>query len=336
VGAPDHDAAGADKGAIYVFRGGSSMNAVPDWKAVGAVGGDHLGTAVDGGFDLDGDGVGDLAAGAPGADALASNAGEVRIFFGRVNPGQDPDRILLPQAPVASFEANDRFGAAVRFAGSYNGDAHAELLVGAPDGNNQAGSEAGYVNLVPEPGTLVPVRVLSFAARAVPDGIEIRWELAETGDLAGIRLEAEAGGSVRALHPGWLPPEVRNLVDRAPAAGGAYVLWGRNRDGGTVRLAETPVPGDRVLLRIGAPDRNPFRDRVGFRITVPPGTVEVAVWDARGRRVRRLEAALSGGGTRELVWDGRDDRGRDAPAGLYVVRARAGGAEASIKVVRLP
>jgi len=76
---------------------------------------------------------------------------------------------------------------------------------------------------------------------------------------------------------------------------------------------------------------NPFRDRTTLRLDLPRGgPVEAAVHDVRGRRVRRL---TGGGGL--LVWDGTDDAGRPVPAGVYLVRARAGGEERRARVLRL-
>jgi flagellar hook assembly protein FlgD len=62
--------------------------------------------------------------------------------------------------------------------------------------------------------------------------------------------------------------------------------------------------------------------------------VDVAVFDLGGRRVRTIARGNEPAGTRTLRWDGRDERGGAAPAGLYFMRARAGGAAAEIKLVR--
>ncbi len=48
-----------------------------------------------------------------------------------------------------------------------------------------------------------------------------------------------------------------------------------------------------------------------------PGA-EVSIFDLRGRRVARL-------GGSPVRWDGRDDRGRDVPGGLYIVQVKADG-----------
>jgi hypothetical protein len=83
-----------------------------------------------------------------------------------------------------------------------------------------------------------------------------------------------------------------------------------------------PVPSD---LARAFP--NPFLDRTD--ILVDQGSA--LVFDLAGRRVR----SLRGGGGR-LVWDGRDDAGRQVPAGTYLVRpGRPDGREQTVRLVRL-
>ena len=68
---------------------------------------------------------------------------------------------------------------------------------------------------------------------------------------------------------------------------------------------------------------NPFNPstRITLR-TRTSGRCRVAVYDARGRRVRRLlDDPLLPAGLHVLGWDGRDDAGRTAAGGLYLVRA---------------
>ncbi|MBK6901078.1 MAG: T9SS type A sorting domain-containing protein [bacterium] len=79
---------------------------------------------------------------------------------------------------------------------------------------------------------------------------------------------------------------------------------------------------------------NPFNPRtvVSFELS-QAGEVAVAVHDVQGRLVRRLAAGAYGAGRHELVWDGRDDRGRAAGAGVYLVRLSAPQGGAATRVV---
>ena len=61
--------------------------------------------------------------------------------------------------------------------------------------------------------------------------------------------------------------------------------------------------------------------------------VEVSVYDIRGARVQRLHSGWLDGGSRVLVWDGRDQSGRGVASGVYLVQARVGDRTLSGRVV---
>jgi carboxypeptidase T len=52
--------------------------------------------------------------------------------------------------------------------------------------------------------------------------------------------------------------------------------------------------------------------------------VSVVIHDARGARVRQLYTGSMAGGTRVLVWDGRNNRGQSVASGVYFVRMNTG------------
>jgi beta-lactamase superfamily II metal-dependent hydrolase len=52
--------------------------------------------------------------------------------------------------------------------------------------------------------------------------------------------------------------------------------------------------------------------------------VDVAIYDVSGHLVRKLAAGVFPGGVRTLTWDGRDEGGAPASAGIYLVRLVAG------------
>lgn len=98
---------------------------------------DGYGSAVSRVGDLNGDGVGDFAVGAPFADEGGFDAGAVFAVSGA-------DRSLIR---VHLGEAvNDRFGASLAAVPDVDGDGLTDLLVGAPL-NDQAGNKAGKANL---------------------------------------------------------------------------------------------------------------------------------------------------------------------------------------------
>jgi hypothetical protein len=57
-----------------------------------------------------------------------------------------------------------------------------------------------------------------------------------------------------------------------------------------------------------------------------PGQADISVdiHDARGARVRQLYTGSMAGGTRVLVWDGRDNHGQSVASGVYFVRLNTG------------
>lgn len=88
--------------------------------------------------------------------------------------------------------------------------------------------------------------------------------------------------------------------------------------------AEDPAPAAH-LTASWAP--NPFNPTVHLQLSVPgSGTAAVAVrveiYDATGRRVRRLLDAPLVPGAARLTWDGRDDARHALPSGIYFYNVR--------------
>jgi hypothetical protein len=103
-----------------------------------------------------------------------------------------------------------------------------------------------------------------------------------------------------------------------------------------------PPPPQELVLEQNFP--NPFRRGTSTTIqfAVPEleggGTqsIELVVFDVSGLRVRTLISASSVGGEVATVWDGLDDAGTPAPAGVYIVRLVAGGEERTRRVLLVP
>lgn len=125
AGAPCSDLAAANAGAVYLFSGrdGTILHIV---TGVGI--GDQFGEAASGAGDVDGDGCGDLLAGADKNDAAGPDAGSAWVFSGRTG---------APLLLILGDDAGDRLGAAVCRAGDVDGDGFADVILGAP--NDEAG-----------------------------------------------------------------------------------------------------------------------------------------------------------------------------------------------------
>ena len=87
---------------------------------------------------------------------------------------------------------------------------------------------------------------------------------------------------------------------------------------GTTPVLETGLPAAPVL-RGNYP--NPFNPSTRIVFDLPAaGRATLDVFDVGGRLVRRLVEAELPGGRQEVLWEGRDDQGRDAPSGIYLYR----------------
>ena len=123
VGAPG--GGGNSAGAVRVYSGqdGSQITAL---GRTGSTFRDNLGASVAALGDVDGDGVPDFAAGAPGADRTNSGTG---VTYGRVLWISGKDGTLLRS--VDGKAASGVFGEAISACGDQDGDGVTDLLVGA-------------------------------------------------------------------------------------------------------------------------------------------------------------------------------------------------------------
>ncbi len=149
-------------------------------------------------------------------------------------------------------------------------------------------------------------RVL-YQGPAQPDGTgEALLTAAELGDAASVyvqgRVRDGAVGSVTRVEVRTSPLAPSLLAPSPPAT-----------------LAAAPAG-----FRLVGNHPNPFAGATTVSYELPrAGTVELVVYDVLGRRVRVLVSGERVAGPHEAVWDGRDDAGRPAAAGLYLYRLRA-------------
>lgn len=132
VGAPGETIGSVAAGAIFGFNG-SSSGLMPGQMVTGSVldtiaAGDLFGSSI-AVADLDGDGIQDLAVGAPGRLVGRVHSGAVYLYRGK-SGSQAPMLRLLESAPE-TMEEGDRFGASLG-AADFNQDGRSDLVVGAP------------------------------------------------------------------------------------------------------------------------------------------------------------------------------------------------------------
>ena len=92
-----------------------------------------------------------------------------------------------------------------------------------------------------------------------------------------------------------------------------------------VAVHDDGLPGasDRALLDQNHP--NPFNPQTTIRFALPAAQrVDLAVYTVDGKRVATLHEGRLEAGDHALTWNGRDERGRAMPSGVYLYRLEAG------------
>ncbi len=163
------------QGTVSVHSGGTLGELLyTSGAALGAVGPTQLGAGLAGVGDINGDGVPDLAIGAPALNGAGSGRGAVYILSGAA--GHAVIRRLDGAAD------NDQFGAAVAPLGDVNADGHADFAVGAP-GTAPGGTVYAYSGLVVTTTGQAGAELWSQSGSGA--GAEYGRRLAQVGDANG-------------------------------------------------------------------------------------------------------------------------------------------------------
>jgi hypothetical protein len=105
-----------------------------------------------------------------------------------------------------------------------------------------------------------------------------------------------------------------------------------NRDGVIATHYLVPVEDGSDLpaaaFKVDSPYPNPFNPSTSIRLHVPvvngSSSLELVVYDLQGRKVRTLHNGPISSGWHTMVWDGRDNTGRNQSSGMYFMRAVSG------------
>jgi hypothetical protein len=222
VGANLNDAGGSSAGRAYIYYGGSTMNSVVDLTLTGLAVSDQFGISVSTAGDINGDGYGDVIAGALFNDGGGSNAGRAYIYYGGSSPDNTADLLLTGAA------AGDQFGISVSTAGDVNGDGYSDVIAGA-NLNDATGTDAGSAYIYfggSVPNNTADV-ILSGAA-----GDRFGFSVSTAGDVNGDGYSDVIAGA--------------NLNDAGGAdAGRSYIyLGGINMDNTTDAILTGDAAGD--------------------------------------------------------------------------------------------
>ena len=211
----------------------------------------------------------------------------------------------------------------------------------------------------------VPVLLSDLQAEAGTEEVTLRWRLAGLdsqgraagGEASSLRLVVARAVEDRRARRGDLEFETLAVLvvpasaaawfgewtDAGVTAGTAYRYRLRLESAGATRvLGELSValplsatPGTRSRLLGASP--NPFgpATHIAFELA-RAGEVRLDIFDMRGRRVRSLIRHAAPASRNAFEWDGRDDRGRRLPAGVYAYALRSAAWTAHGRVTMAP
>ena len=123
--------------------------------------------------------------------------------------------------------------------------------------------------------------------------------------------------------------------DADAAPGDRYRLTAINGLGEEYLLGEVTLGSARPLSAWPLPYRGGtlnvmFATLGGF--AQGKGSADVALYDVKGRRLRRLVEGDLDAGYHAVTWDGRDESGHKVSSGIYFLRMETAGTARSLKV----
>jgi hypothetical protein len=235
VGAPLGDNGGNYAGEAYVIFGKAGATrtnidltflfASDGFIIQGDAANDVTGSSVSGAGDINGDGLADLIVSAGGGGSRGANTGGAYVIYGKVGATRtNIDLTTLAASDgfyIQGDVAGDAAGGSVSSAGDINGDGLADLIVGAPGGDD-GGSYAGeaYVIFGKAGATRANIDLASLAAS---DGFIIQGDAA--GDHAGSSVSS--AGDINGDGFADLIVGAQFGDDGGANAGEAYVIFGK-------------------------------------------------------------------------------------------------------------
>jgi flagellar hook assembly protein FlgD len=66
---------------------------------------------------------------------------------------------------------------------------------------------------------------------------------------------------------------------------------------------------------------NPFKESTAIRFEkTTDGPLQINIYNLKGQKLRTYSIAALPKGEREIVWDGKDNRGQNCASGLYLIQ----------------
>lgn len=344
VGAPrDGD------GKVFLYRGGPQMDAIADATLSAGVDDRRFGAALTSLQDQNNDGRCELVIGSPRSSRSATWAGAAFVVWGTTASSPQADLVLL------GANAGDEFGASLVRGADLNGDAYADLLVGAPAANPTGLVDAGAAYGFFCGPSLDAQADLVLAGENAGDrfGTSMAagffWDEDAYADFAIGAPFADTqfqDAGVCAVFLGGVAADAvpdAVLLGDAPQqqfassmtgvhasqqtgfllVGDSYLSSGRAQVFAAVRSPTDVSTPWFPESRLQPPWPNPFNPHVATRLHIASaGRWSVQVFDSNGRRIAVLLEDTLEPGTHDLRWNGLTQSGRRAASGIYWIRAQ--------------
>lgn len=285
--------------------------------------------------------------------AIAEGASVISMSFGTTDPlGGPVFQALVNDAVAADIVCVAGAGNSGTDLPVWPAACDSVIAVAATNSANQRASFSnwGYWVDLAAPGELVystvqsnyvwdELSALIFEIYAGWDGVTPY--MYESGTSFSGPIVAGAAALVRSAFPGLSAPEVATQL----VLSGDVVPTYDNEIGPRLNLERAVtvnylgVPGDSPGLELTlAPHPNPTRRGMTWlRWSVPAsGRARLSVHDLAGRRIRTLFDGSTVAGPSQARWDGRDQGGREVPAGVYLARLEFGVTARIARLVVIP
>ena len=229
---PCSDAGGNARGTVHLLFGKAAGFATVDLGALapadgfaitGAADVDSIGESLASAGDLNGDGYDDFLIGVRNNDDGGTGAGKTWVIFGKASGFTDIDLDAVVPADgfaIQGAAAADDLGRSVDSAGDFNGDGHADLIVGMSGSDIGGGSSGAAFILFGKAGGFADIDLANVSAT---DGVFIIGESASDSSGRSVSSAGDVNGD------GFDDVIVGATSSDAggTASGSAYIVFGR-------------------------------------------------------------------------------------------------------------